>query len=123
MKLRELAARLLLPVRMVNSFLETEGVFILNENEYVRAVDVEHLVLKLCGNAGFRGFQQVAKSSIRLNALANYLGQRPSVLARDLKLDQLALASHTCVPYKTIVQLCFYYGKRLPIPVTKKRSK
>jgi hypothetical protein len=80
---------------------------------------VKNLARQFIGDHDIGVFRQIAAMRVKFGALANYLGRRPREVVRDLlMLDGRALGTNDQVPFEILVQLCHYYNKPLPIPVS-----
>lgn len=113
-RLGALADRMKLPANLVLQILESQGVILDGKNPYIGHVDAHNLAASLVGNRGLPAFKKLATSPIKLKTLANHLGLRPHVVARDLMREQLLLNGDDLVPYESMVRLCHFYKKQLP---------
>ncbi len=115
-QLDQLAAQIRLPPKLVLSFLEAQGTICKGANPWVNGDDIARMVAQFVGDRGIKAFRQVADAPLKTKALANHLGLRPHVVARDLMQDQLLLTGEDHVPYESMVRLCHFYRKQLPNP-------
>jgi hypothetical protein len=115
-RLHKLAAQMQVSPILVVSFLEAQGTNCKGANPLLSPDDVAKMVTQLVGDRGIGAFAHLAKTPIKTKALANHLGLRPHVVARDLMQDKLLLTTEDHVPFDSMVRLCHFYRKQLPPP-------
>ena len=102
-----------LPAKLVWKLVESEGP---SPNGEVSGEIVAKVVRQLTDNRGMEFFHKVAATPITVKAIANHLGVRPHVVARDLVSGQGLLKYESHLPFEQVVRLCHYYSRPLPDP-------